>query len=593
MRKLILFIVSILFSIQCYSQNQKDSTKISITQKALGEGLKLITRTGGDSVLVENSEDRFLPFEGKIIRNIYIESIGFEKSIYGNDKAITQKIGRAANKLHTNTREKTIRQHLFIHPNDLLNPYKLGDNERFLRNKDFILESRFVITPIDNSDSVDVTIVTRDVFSIGLSAGGSFPSAPKFNLYDANLDGRAQRIEFNFLFDQDRKPKTGFGASFKKSSFLGSFADLEFFYTQLNSGFSYGDETEYATGIIIDRQLVSPYSRMAGGVQLSKNWSRNVYSRPDSSFLDYSYNLVDLWAGYNFGAKKKIQDRNRAFLALRVFDGYYSRQPDLEGLIRNRIYNNASGVLAAMTFYKRDFFKTQYVFGFGRTEDVPYGYSITPTFGLVRQLRTQRPYAAIKLEYNGAFSSGSFYDLEFNVSSYFRNSSLEDAVFTSNISYATKVFTIGRFKIRNSAMLNYTQLFNVFANDWLQIDSSIIPGLRVEELDASKRNSLGLQTIVFTPWSIIGFRIAPFTAVNWAMMKCSTCEEKNNIYTGISAGMRIRNENLIFGTMELKATYIPNDESGDSKFSFSFRQNLRFRKTDVFVTAPSLNRYNN
>ena len=350
---------------------QKDSTKTSISEKAIEEGLKLITRSPRDSVLVENSTERFMPYEGKIIRNIYIESIGFEKSIYGNEKPITQKIGRTANKLHTNTREKTIRQHLFIHPDDRLNPYKLGDNERFLRNTDFILESRFVITPIDDSDSVDITIVTRDVFSIGLSAGGSFPSAPKFNLYDANLDGRGQRVELNFLFDQDRKPKTGFGASFKKSSFLGIFADLEFFYTQLNSGISYGEETEYATGIIVERQLVSPYSRMAGGVQLSKNWSRNVYSRPDSAFLDYSYDLVDVWAGYNFGAKKKIQDRNRAFLALRVFDGYYTKQPDLEGLNQNRIYNNASGVLAEMTFYRRDFFKTQYIYGFGRTEDVP------------------------------------------------------------------------------------------------------------------------------------------------------------------------------------------------------------------------------
>jgi outer membrane protein assembly factor BamA len=209
-------------------------------------------------------------YEGEIIRNIYIESIGFEKSIYGNEKPITQKIGRTANKLHTNTREKTIRQHLFIRPNEPLNPYKLGDNERFLRNTDFILESRFVITPIDNSDSVDITIVTRDVFSIRFSGGGSFPSAPKFNLYDANLDGRGQRIEFNILFDQDRKSKTGFRASFTKSSFLGSFTDLQFFYTQLNSRFSYGDGTEYATGIIIDRQLLSQYSRMAGGANGAK-----------------------------------------------------------------------------------------------------------------------------------------------------------------------------------------------------------------------------------------------------------------------------------------------------------------------------------
>jgi len=591
LRKLILFILSILFSLQCYSQDQKDSTKTTITQKALEKGLKLISRGVEDSVLVENSRERFLPYAGMIIRNIYVQSIGFEKSIYGTEKPIKQQIGRTANKLHINTHEKTIRQHLFIRPNEPLNPYKLGDNERFLRDTDFILDSRVIVTPIEDSDSVDITIVTRDVFSIGLTAGGSFPSAPKFNLYDANLDGRGQRIEFNFLVDQDRNPKTGYGASFKKSSFLGSFADLEVFYSQLNAGISTGDETEYATGILIDRKLVSPYSRMAGGAQWSKNWSRNVYSKPDSIFLDYSYNLADLWAGYNFGAKK-IQARKRVFLAVRIFDGYYTKNPDSEESINDRIYNNTSGGLSAITFYKRNFFKTQYIYGFGRTEDVPYGYSFTTTAGLVKQLRTQRPYAGIKLEYDGFLNSGSFYELILNTASYFRNSSFEDAIVSSNISYFTEAFTIGNFKIRNSLTLSFTKIFNPFANDLLEIDSSIIPGLGVRELEASQRNSLGLESTIFTPWSILGFRIAPFTSFNWAMMVCKTCEKRNNNFTSISMGMRIRNENLIFGIIELKATYIPNDESGNSGVGFSFRRNLRFKKSDSFVTVPSLIRYN-
>jgi len=77
------------------------------------------------------------------------------------------------------------------------------------------------------------------------------------------------------------------------------------------------------------------------------------------------------------------------------------------------------------------------------------------------------------------------------------------------------------------------------------------------------------------------------------MMKCNTCDDQHRNYACISSGMRIRNENLIFETIELRATYIPNDETGNSKVSFSFRQNLRFRKTDVFVTAPELIRYNN
>ena len=571
----------------------KDSTKVSVSQKALGEGLKLITRSNRDSVLVENSTEKFIPFEGKIIRDIYVQSIGFEKSIYGNEKEFSQKVGRTANKLHINTREKTIRQHLFIHPNERLNPYKLSDNERFLREKNFILDSRFIVSPIENSDSVDIIIVTRDVFSIGFSAGGSFPSAPKLNLYDANLSGRGQRIEFNFLIDQDRTPKTGYGLSFNKSSFLGSFTDLEFFYSQLNSGVSYGDEIEYTTGVLLDRALVSPYSRMAWGAQWSKNWSKNVYSRPDSIFLDYSYDLVDLWAGYNFGANKKIQDRNRAFIALRVFDGYYTKRPDSEELLDARIYNNASGILTALTFYKRDFYKTQYVLGFGRTEDVPYGYSLSATTGLVRQLRTRRPYAGLKFEYSNAFSSGNFYQLELNTSSYLRNSRFEDAAISFSFAFFTKAFSLGKYKIRNSFTLGSTQLFNVYANDWLEINSLIIPGLRVRELNASSRNVAGISSTLYTPWSLLGFRIAPFGEFKWAMMNCESCERESNIFTGLSGGMRIRNENLIFGTIEIKATYISNDESGNSKVRLTFRQNLRFKKIDSFVTAPSLNQYNN
>jgi len=47
--------------------------------------------------------------------------------------------------------------------------------------------------------------------------------------------------------------------------------------------------------------------------------------------------------------------------------------------------------------------------------------------------------------------------------------------------------------------LGFAKIFNGFATDWLQIDSSIIPGLRVRELEASQRNAFGLETTVFTP----------------------------------------------------------------------------------------------
>lgn len=590
----ILFLLTLyLFVSQSFAQTDTTESKSSIAKKALEEGLSLIKRSNRDSTLVEKSEEKFIPFENKIIREIYIENVGFEKAVFSTEKPITKKIGRLANNLHTNTRDKTIRQHLFIRKNERVNPYKIADNERLIREKDFILDSRIVITPVEGTDSVDITIVTRDVFSIGASAGGSFPSAPEIGFYDANIDGRGQRFQVNFLFDQDRNPKTGLGLSYLKSSFLGSFVDIELFYTQLNEGLSRGEEIEYATGFRFNRPLISPYSRLAGGGEWSRNWSKNIYSRPDSSFLDYSYNVSDIWLGYNFGINKKETNRKRSFLALRLFEGFYTKSPENEGILRDRVYSNSTGILGSYTFYETDYFKTQYILGFGRTEDVPVGNSLTTTLGHISILSTDRPYAGVELKRSAAFKSGAFYQLEVAGSSYFRNSGFEDAVASANFTFYTQAFQMGKFKLRNVARLGHSELFNIFSNDWLQLDPSILAGLRTRQYEATSRTVFSISSTLYTPWSVLGFRIAPFSEYGWARMKCESCEKKINYFMSVSAGMRIRNENLIFGTMELKVSYLPQDEFGESRFKFTFRQNLRFRRTEQLVYAPSIFSYNN
>ena len=590
-RALLLLFLLLSVEQKTFAQNENDSSEISITQKALEKGMDLITRTNRDSVLVEKAEKKFLPYEGMIIRNITVENLGFEFSIYGTDKPIVQKAGRIANKLHTNTREKTIRQHLFIKPNRKLNPYKLGDNERYLRDQSFILESRIVVTPIEGTDSVDLAVVSRDIFSFGGSIGGTIPTSPLLKVYNANLDGRGQGFEFDILFDHDRTPKVGIGLAYTKSSFLGSFADFTAYYTQLNSGISAGEEKEHAYGISLDRPLVSPYSKFAGGAGLSQNWSKNVDSRPDSVFLDYKYDIMDLWMGYNFGANKALQDRKREFLAFRVFDGYFINQPTQEEAMDKSRYNNSKGILAEFTVYQQDFFKTQYVYGFGRTEDIPSGYNISTTWGYTNTMGLKRPYGDININLKKASKNGSFYELNLNGASYLRKG-IEDAVLQAGGTYYTQAFSLGKYKIRNSASLIYTHLYKRVTNDWLTIRGDIIPGLRVEEVDATKRIAFGFESSLFTPWSLIGFRIAPFSSFYWARLLCYTCEDKYQNFQGISLGMRIRNENLIFGTIELKGTFIPADDEGNSKFAFSLRKNLRFRKSDIFVTAPNLIIYN-
>jgi hypothetical protein len=592
MLRLFLWLVLLALPVMVQAQKKEKNGKNSLSRKAFKEGLRLITTTPKDTITAEKSVNPFLEYSGKIIRTIHIDRIGFEKSIYDSAKKVNKWVTQAANFLHVNTREKIIRQHLFVQENKPLNPHKLADNERFLRDKDFILDSRIVVIPLENPDSIDLLVITRDVFSLGATVGGSFPTAPEIGVYDANVDGRAQRLQFTSLIDQDRTPKFGYSALYRRSSVFGSLTNLSLYYTELNDARSFGQETEFAYGIKLDRALVSPYSRLAGGLEVSNNWSENVYQEPESTFADYQYKIFDAWLGYNIGIKRGFEDRKRRFFSMRYVDGYYQEppeQPEYEEEVR---YNSMFGYLSEFTFYKQNFYKTRYVFGFGRTEDIPYGYKLSFTAGYLRQLQIERPYLALKYSYGIANKKGDFHQFNAQAGGYYRNEKIEDAVIQVGAGHATRIWSLGNFKMRNYLTVGYTQLFNNVIGELLDIGRAQIPGFSTDSLEADKRFALHLESILFTPLTFLGFRFASFVAVDMSAVDCVYCVETSSMYWGLSSGFRTRNENLIFGTIELKATYIPYDEYGESQVVFSFKQNLRVRNSGSFVRAPSLIKYN-
>lgn len=609
--------IAIVFAITCAeAQVKKDSVnqkkKNSLAKKAFREGLDLISTTPKVPVKNSKSENPFLPYSGKIIRSIYIQHIGFEKSIYDSTKKTKKLVADVSNFLHVNTRAKTLRQHLFIKKNEPLNPHKLADNERYLRDKDFILDCRIVPDSIPGTDSVDLVVLTRDVFSIGGSAGGSPPSSLEFSIYDANLAGRGQRLEYFSLLEEDRHPFYGFGLLFNQSSIFGSLTNLELIYTQINSGRSIGKENEYAIITRLNRPLVSPYSRLAGGFEYSKNWSENVYREATDEFLKYNYNIFDVWLGYNIGVKRNFKNRNRQFLAIRYADGVYGDTPEQPEYRVQPKYNDQSGVMSEFTFYQQNFYRTQYVFGFGRTEDVPTGINASVTGGLIklggtsRLIKidstnsigidsagsTERPYGALKFGYAVANRKGNFYKTTIQASTFFNQGSFEDVILHINGTYVTRALTIGRSKLRNYVSVTYSQINNPKTQEYMKIPNSIIPGFSSDSVFAEKRLVTHLESSLYLPFQLLGFKFAPFLAVDIVTIDCTVCISDKNAYYGLSGGLRTRNENLIFGTMELKFTYIPQNEFGDSKVNIGFKQNLRVKNSGSFVRKPSLIKYN-
>ncbi|HEY3405019.1 MAG TPA: hypothetical protein VGK59_16635 [Ohtaekwangia sp.] len=591
---LILFML--MQSVIVLSQDHPDSTqtkKTSLTKKAYKEGLKAITARQKDTVRNESSTQANAIYQGKIIRHIYVQSIDLKRSIYDSTKRTKKFVTDIADALHGTTRESVIRNHLFIEENKPLNPYELADNERYLRDLDFILDSRILASPVPGSDdSVDVTITTRDVFSLGINVGGSIPTAPEISLYDVNLFGRGQRVGVTTLVDPDRDPAVGYNASYRKSSIFGSLASLEFAYSQLNGGRSYGEETEFAYFVRLTRPLVSPYSRLAGGLEFSNNWSENVYSEPDSSFLKYNYKIRDGWLGYNIGINSEASNRNRHMISARFFDGYYLDQPDQEEYSAEQRYNNTTGLLGQYTFYQQNYYKTRYVFGFGRTEDVPYGVSFSLIGGYMRQQGLKRPYAGV--DWAGSFANrkGNFYLFTFQTGLYYEDQSVSDMVVNTTVSYVTRALNLNRYKMRAYALLGYAQLFDSEINAPIEIDDSEVRGFDADSVFGDYKARIRLEAVLYTPWELFGFRFAPFLGVDDAIIHCPGCEEESRVNVlGFSAGFRTRNENLIFGTMEVRLNYIPETPVTPSQFSFEFKQRLRVKNTSKFVKPPNIVRY--
>jgi hypothetical protein len=569
-----------------HGQEKKDSTRQqSAVRKAIGRGIALISTAPNDTIKNEWSSSNFEGYANKIVRKIEIDFIGLDRSVYDTTRRMNKTLSRIANSLHTQTKENVIRNHLFVYKNKPLNPFLLADNERFLRSLDFILDARMVVTPLEGTDSVDIVVITRDVFSLGGSLGGS-PTAPEFSLYDANLAGGGQRFQFSGKLDSGRDPRFGCSLQYQKSSLFGSLANLEVAYTELNNGVSLGSENEYAYFVRLNRPLVSPYSRLAGGLEVSNNWSRNIFNRPDSAFLNYKYQLVDTWAGYNLGINSELANRNRYFLAVRYFDNFFSQRPAQE-VIREQVrYASSSGLLGELTFYRKNYFKTRYVVGFGRTEDIPIGVSVSVAMGYLTLLGKERPYGGVKIDYLRASKRGDFYEIKLESGGFVQEKS-EDVLLKAAASFYTRARNAGKSKLRTFIGGGYTALFNKMTSQFLSVGNRQVFGFVGDSILGTHQVFAKTETTLYMPFSLAGFRFAPFIGIDAVQTNCLVCKERVPVIVGLNGGVRTRNENLIFGTMELRFTFIPDDGSGKNQFGFSFRQNLQIRNATNFIAAPS------
>jgi len=596
-----------LITLSAHSQNKSNTSDTAFflaNKKGLlgkiGRSISVNNPISSDSIPITiNNIDPFILYRGATIRNIKIINVGFGGSV--NDTAIKKQnnfLNNLGNAIHRSTKEKFIRNNLFFKQGDQLSAYLVADNERFLRDQPYLQDARIIVNEVgEEQDSVDVTVFYKDVFSISGNVDAGSEKSLFFEVQDDNFMGSGQRLKVQNLYDLDRKNKYAFGMEYLKRNIAGTFVNFTAGYQGSAPAFNSGRREETNVYTKIELPLVSPYYLWTGSIEASLHYTTNNYLGDSLFYSNYNYRYAayDMWAGYNISAKKLLdettQRKLKEFVALRLVKNDFLEVPAIYERQYNFQYANLTSVLGAFTTFKQDYYRTSFIYGFGRNEDIPVGFNVSAIGGWTNKQNYTRPYAGLDLQKNYISKGKAYYNYELKFGGYFNQGSFQDMSLLLSLESFTKLRRLGnsRWLLRHFIGGSITQLANTFLNEPLRINSDFgIPAFNyINGFNGSTRISANCESVFYNTWKFLGFSFAPFVFGNFTYLRSAGIPFLNgDMYSALGGGVRTRNENLVFGTMELRLQYFPRTTAGMSPWNIGIQTDLKFKYNSQFIKRP-------
>ncbi len=168
-----------------YDTVQHRASKKKLTKQMADLVLKKTSRKTRVNDAIEKSEDKFKPYEGYTIGDVMFKTVDLlEGSVIDTLQVATTKFGKFVNKVHKDTRAYIIKQNLLFKPGDPVDPYRLADNERILRQFRTLRDARIMLrVRSEKKKIVDIVVVTQDVASVGFSGKYSSFDRFRFDIY--------------------------------------------------------------------------------------------------------------------------------------------------------------------------------------------------------------------------------------------------------------------------------------------------------------------------------------------------------------------------------------------------------------------------
>lgn len=563
----------------------------------IGKMFKGLTRDTTDVERANNlqrSDERYSSYQGLVIRHIYIKDLRFGVPLNDTLKRINNFFTRVANTVHHATRLNTIRNNLFFRENSLVIPHLLADNETYLRQLPYVQDVNIEVIPLgeEGGDSVDVYVILKDKFSLGISVASVDLRNTDVKIQEDNIYGSGNAVAINGLYDMSRRKNFGFGGDYLIRNIGHSFVSFNAGYQSYNPSLIGLKEENYYY-VKFNKPLINRYKRWVYEFDVSYHSTRNMYSGDSLYLADqrYRYSNIDAWLGYNIKSGKVItpvaNKKLRALIALRFLDQKFWLIPSIYKNNYYWKYATIKGGMAAVSFYRQNIYKSQFVYAFGVNEDIPVGLNLTFTGGYVRKENLERPFVSFNYQQSFFTKKNNYFNYIIRAEGYLDHNTIEDINMLGTLNYFDHLKALGpRWKQRTFVNVSITKQINTILNEPLYIDSKFaLPEFRNGDEGGSLRVTARVESDFYSPWSIASFRFAPFVFA-YSGLFTPYHTSTSNIYTIVGAGIRIRNESLIFGSLELRGYYFLKKNVYDENWKFDINSNVTFRYNTQLANKP-------
>jgi len=530
-----------------------DSLKIKASRKPLTKKLYDFVIVAPDRsappAIEKRSDENYLNYAGKKIRNIEVRRLDvFGTNINNPGSESTHKVDNLLNKTHINTHENIIRKNLLFKSGDEIIPLTLGDNERLLRQLSFINDARILVVTVSDEEA-DIVVITRDIYSLGASYDYKGFDKGNLSIFEKNIFGLGHHLEIDLPFDFEKSNYPGFGATYLINNISRSFINLRTFYVN-----GLGIENY---GFNISRSLVSTSTKYAGGISVSL-----MYTTEDFDTMavaqPLSYNLQDYWISRSFLLSSETAKRiiigaryynNNVFEHPAIFeDSYHSFQ-------KYKVF------LGSFAFSHQKYYKTNLLYSYGRTEDIPYGALLRFTGGREFNEFKTRTYLGTDFSFGKSFRKIGYIYTNIAVGGYLLDDSREQEILNIKFSYFSNLITAGRSKIRNFIKADYTRGSERYSDEHLRfLKENGFSGFRNDSVLGKQRFTFGIETVLFSPSNLFGFQFSYFGFADLGYL-ASPSIILNDGFTlsSLGLGVRIRNDNLLFNTFQLRIAFYPSN----------------------------------